>query len=59
MILRDFGFSKDQKHHSVQVVLALVVDREGIPLAFDTFKGNLAETKTLVPMLEQSEVDFQ
>lgn len=51
--LRDFGFSKDQKHHNVQVVLALVVDREGIPLAFDTFKGNLAETKTLIPVLQQ------
>lgn len=51
--LKDFGFSKDQKHHSVQVVLALVVDREGIPLAYETFKGNLAETKTLVPVLEQ------
>jgi len=51
--LRDFGFSKDQKHHSVQVVLALVVDREGIPLAYETFKGNLAETKTLIPVLEQ------
>jgi len=50
--LRDFGFSKDQKHHSVQIVLALVVDREGLPLAYDTFKGNLAETKTLVPVLE-------
>lgn len=51
--LKDFGFSKDQKHHSVQVVLALVVDREGVPLAYETFKGNLAETKTLVPVLER------
>ena len=50
--LKDFGFSKDQKHHSVQIVLALVVDKEGIPLAYDTFKGNLGETKTLVPVLE-------
>ena len=51
--LKDFGFSKDQKHHSVQVVLALVVDREGLPLAYEIFKGNLAETKTLIPVLEQ------
>lgn len=50
--LRDFGFSKDQKHHSVQIVLALVVDGEGNPLAYETFKGNLAETKTLIPVLE-------
>ena len=50
--LRDFGFSKDQKYHSVQIVLALVVDSEGNPIAYETFKGNLAETKTLLPVLE-------
>jgi transposase len=50
--LRDFGFSKDQKYHTVQIVLALVVDSQGIPLAYETFKGNLAETKTLIPVLD-------
>lgn len=51
--LRDFGFSKDQKYHSVQVVLALVVDSNGLPIAYEVFKGNLAETKTLIPVLEK------
>jgi hypothetical protein len=51
--MRDFGFSKDQKYHTVQIVLALVVDSQGIPLAYETFKGNLAETKTLIPVLEK------
>jgi len=51
--LRDFGFSKDQKHHSVQVVLALVVDSQGLPIAYEVFKGNLAETKTLIPVFEK------
>lgn len=51
--IRDFGFSKDQKYHTVQIVLALVVDSQGIPLAYETFKGNLAETKTLIPVLER------
>jgi transposase len=46
--MRDFGFSKDQKYHTVQIVLALVVNSQGIPLAYDIFKGNLAETKTLI-----------
>jgi len=50
--LKEFGYSKDQKYHSVQIVLALVVDRNGVPLAYDVFKGNLAETKTLIPVLE-------
>lgn len=51
--IRNFGYSKDQKYHLVQIVLALVVDSQGIPLAYETFKGNLAETKTLIPVLEK------
>ncbi len=51
--LKEFGFSKDQKHHSVQIVLALVVDSQGLPIAYEVFKGNLAETKTLIPVLEK------
>jgi hypothetical protein len=50
--LKDFGWSKDQKFHQVQVVLALVVDSLGMPLAYEVFKGSLGETKTLVPVLE-------
>jgi transposase len=51
--IRDFGFSKDQKYHLVQIVFALVVDSQGMPLAYEIFKGNLAETKTLIPVLEK------
>jgi transposase len=50
--IKEFGFSKDQKYHLVQIVLALVVDARGLPIAYDIFRGNLAETKTLVPVLE-------
>lgn len=50
--LKNFGFSKDQKHHSVQIVLALVVNSQGIPIAYEVFEGNLSETKTLIPVLE-------
>ena len=56
--LKEFGFSKDQKYHSVQVVLALVVDSEGNPLGYEVFKGNLAETKTLIPVFERLKKDF-
>lgn len=56
--LKEFGFSKDQKYHCVQIVLALVVDSEGMPLAYEIFKGNLAETKTLIPVLESLKSRF-
>ncbi len=50
--IKDFGFSKDQKFNTVQIVLALAVDSMGNPIAYETFKGNLSETKTLLPVLE-------
>ncbi len=36
----------------MQIVLALVVDSQGMPIAYEVFKGNLAETKTLIPVME-------
>jgi transposase len=51
--LRKFGFSKDQKHHQVQIVFSLIVNRSGIPLAYEAFAGNVGEVKTLLPVLEK------
>lgn len=56
--VKNFGFSKDQKYHLVQVVLALVVNSAGVPLAYETFEGNIAETKTLIPVLESLRARF-
>lgn len=56
--LRNFGFSKDQKHHSVQVVLCLVVNAEGVPVAYETFAGNTAEVSTVAPMIDKLKERF-
>ena len=45
--LRNFGYSKDQKYHCVQVVLALATTGEGLPIGYELFEGNFAEVKTL------------
>jgi len=45
--LRAFGYSKDQKYHCVQVVLALATTGEGLPIGYELFEGNFAEVKTL------------
>ena len=50
--LRAFGFSKDQKFHQTQVVLAMGVTREGLPIGYKMFPGNTAETKTLIQCLD-------
>lgn len=49
--LRDFGYSKDQKFHSVQVVLALATTEAGLPVGYKLFPGATAEVKTLLSCL--------
>ena len=51
--LKQFGFSKDNKFNEVQVVLALLTDGQGLPLTYEVFPGNTAETKTLISCLEK------
>lgn len=50
---RDFGFSKDGKHHHVQVVLAVIVTKDGLPVDYALFPGNAYEGHTLVPVLKK------
>ena len=49
--IRDFGFSKDGKHQHVQVMMALMVTRHGLPIGYEIFPGNTYEGHTLVPVL--------
>lgn len=50
--LRGFGYSKDQKFHSVQVVLALATTEDGLPIGYRLFHGATAEIKTLIDCLD-------
>ncbi len=49
---RRFGYSRDRRSDCVQVVVALVVTPEGLPLAYEMFPGNTADKTTLRGMLE-------
>lgn len=51
--LRRFGFSKDQKTHLTQVVLALATTHEGLPVGYKLFPGNTAETSTLLQAITE------
>ena len=51
--LKKFGFSKDGKFKEVQVILALLTDTDGLPITYEVFPGNTAETKTFIPCLEK------
>jgi len=51
--LRKIGYSKDGKHQHPQIMIGLLVSTNGYPIAYQVFEGNTAETKTLVPAIEQ------
>lgn len=49
--LRIPGFSKDGKSMQLQIVVGLLVTREGFPLGYEVFKGNTFEGHTMLPVL--------
>jgi transposase len=51
--LRRFGYSKEHRSDCTQVVLGLLVDKDGVPVGYQLFPGNTGETKTLAPILEK------
>ena len=56
--LRKFGLSKDFKMNDTQIVLSLLIDKNGIPITFDIYEGNKAETKTLVDTIDRLKKRF-
>lgn len=50
--LKRNGFSKDHKHNQPQVLLALMVTSEGLPVDYGLFAGDTYEGSTLVPALK-------
>jgi transposase len=50
--LRKIGFSKDGKHQQPQIVLGLLVNATGFPLAYEIFEGNKFEGHTMLAVVE-------
>ena len=51
--LRKFGYSKDHRFNTTQVVLALATNGDGLPIGYELFEGNKAEVRTLLPCLDE------
>lgn len=51
--LRSFGYSKDHKFNQGQVLLALMVTREGLPVGYEIFPGNMYEGDTFSHAIEK------
>jgi transposase len=57
--LRKFGLSKDFKMNETQIVLSLLIDKDGIPITFEIYEGNKAETTTLLDTLDRLKKRFK
>lgn len=51
--LRKNGFSKDNKSQQPQILIALMVTKEGFPIAYDVFAGNTFEGHTIIPVVKR------
>jgi len=51
--LRKNGFSKDNKSQQPQILVALMVSKEGFPIAYEIFAGNTFEGKTIIPVVQK------
>ena len=47
------GYSKDGKFNQPQVVLALMVTKEGLPIGYKAFEGDTFDGHTLIPVLKE------
>ncbi len=52
------GYSRDHRGDCKQIVVALVVTREGFPLAHRTFAGNTQDLKTVQTIVTEIETEF-
>jgi hypothetical protein len=48
---RESGFSKERRLDP-QITIGLLTDQGGFPLTVHAFEGNMAETKTMLPVIE-------
>jgi hypothetical protein len=55
---RRHGYSRDHRPDCVQVIIALVVTPEGLPLAYEVLPGNTADKTTLRGFLDRIERQY-
>src|SRR5207302_13629 len=55
---RGVGYSRDKGPDGVQVIIALVVTPNGLPLAYEVMAGNTSEKTTLKAFLDKIEKQY-
>lgn len=57
--IRKNGYSKDGKFNQPQVVLALLVTKQGLPIGYKAFSGDTFDGHTIIPSLKEIEDEFR
>lgn len=57
--LRKFGYSKDNKTDCTQVVIGMILSKDGLPLGYELFPGNQNEGKTVMKMLDKLHLRYK
>jgi hypothetical protein len=52
------GLSKEHRLEP-QIIIGLLVDRNGFPLGLQSFEGNQAETRTMLPVIEAFQAQYE
>jgi transposase len=55
---RRYGYSRDKRADCVQVVIALVITPEGLPVAYEVLAGNTSDKTTLKSFLQKIEEEY-
>ena len=55
---RRHGYSRDHRPDCVQVVIALIITPDGLPLAYEVLPGNTSDKTTLKGFLERIEAQY-
>jgi transposase len=57
--LASYGYNRDGKRGKTQIVIGLLTDRTGEPIAIRVFKGNTADPSTVATQIETLKTQFQ
>lgn len=52
------GFSKDNKASQPQIIIGLIVTKEGFPVSYEVFAGNTFEGKTFIPTIVKFKKEY-
>lgn len=52
------GYSRDKRGDRPQILIALCLNENRLPVYFDIFAGNIQDKKTVIPIIEKIKKDF-